>query len=260
MNYKTIIFKKADRIGYITLNRPETLNGITFEMMGEVNHAIADVRNDRQIKALVITGAGRSFSVGADINLLKGAFDKPVKMREFLETINQMLFNIERLPMPVIAVVNGIARAGGFELVLSCDMAIASDSAKIGDNHTNFGVMPGGGGTQRAPRKIGIQRASELIYTAKWLSGKEAVEYGIVLRSVPSDGLDEALEILLSGLRDKSRDCLGFIKKAIVEGAQLSLSDGVKLEIDSFLEYLESSPDMKEGFAAYNEKRKPSFA
>ena len=111
---------------------------MTFEMMDEMNQALADVQDDHGIKALVITGSGRAFSVGADITLLSGAFDSPRQMRHFLETINQLFFNIEVLPVPVIAGVNGLAWAGGFELALSCDLAIAADDAKIGDNHTNF--------------------------------------------------------------------------------------------------------------------------
>ena len=224
MSFDTILFEKSDRIAYITLNRPEALNGMTFEMMDEMNQALADVQDDHGIKALVITGSGRAFSVGADITLLSGAFDSPGQMRHFLETINQLFFNIEVLPVPVIAVVNGLAWAGGFELALSCDLAIAADDAKIGDNHTNFGVMPGGGGTQPAPRKIGSQRALELIYTARWLTGKETADYGIVLRSAPADKLDESLEELLADLREKSRDCLGFFKRAVVQGEHLSLS------------------------------------
>ena len=260
MGFKSILFEKRDRIAYLTLNRPEALNGMTFEMMDEMNQALTDVQGDNGIKALVITGSGRAFSVGADITLLSGAFDNPGQMRHFLETINLLFFNIEALPVPVIAVVNGLARAGGFELVLSCDLAIAADDAKIGDNHTNFGVMPGGGGTQRAPRKIGSQRALELIYTAKWLTGKEAAEYGIVLRSAPTDKLGESVEELLADLREKSRDCLGFVKRAVVQGEHLPLHDAINLEIEYFLEYLTTSPDMKEGFTAYKEKRKPAFA
>ena len=259
MEFNTILFEKKDRIAYLTLNRPQVLNALTFEMMGEINQALANVQNDRSINAVVITGNGRAFCVGADISLLTEAFNNPAQMRYFLETINQMLFNIEALPVPVISVVNGAARAGGFELILASDLAIASDEAKMGDNHTQFGVMPGGGGTQRAPRKIGMQRALELIYTAKWLTGQEAAEYGLVLRSVPAEKLSESLEEILVGLRQKSRDCLGFVKKAVVQGANLHLQDAVSLETRYFLEYLGTSPDLKEGFTAYLEKREPSF-
>ena len=260
MVLNTILFEKRDRIAYLTLNRPKALNGISFEMMDEINQALADVHDDPEIKALVITGGGRAFCVGADINVLAGALDNPGQMRHFLEAINQMFFNIEALPVPVIAVVNGLARAGGFELLLSCDLAIAAEDAQIGDNHTQFGVMPGGGATQRAQRKIGIQRALELIFTSRWLTGKEAADYGIVLRSAPAEMLSDSLEEILVYLREKSRDSLGFVKRAVVQGAHLPLQDAVNLEIRYFLEYLDTSPDPKEGFTAYQEKRKPAFA
>lgn len=260
MGSNAIIFEKVDRIAHITLNRPKALNGITFEMMDEINQALMDIREDRRIKAAVITGAGRAFCVGADINVLEGGLHDPVQMRHFLESINQMFFNIEELPVPVIAGVNGLARAGGFELILACDLVIAAEEAQIGDNHTQFGVIPGGGATQRAQRKIGVQRAMELIFTSRWLTGREAVDYGIALRAVSLDKLSVSLEEILVSLRDKSRESLGFAKAAIIRGSHLSLEDGVNLEIRYFLEYLTTSPDPKEGFSAYQEKRTPAFA
>ena len=260
MSPNSILFEKKDRIAYLTLNRPKALNGITLEMMQEINQALDDIRQDRSVKALVITGSGRAFCVGLDINVLAGGFDDPVKLREALETTNQMFFNIEALPVPVIAAVNGLAIGGGFEMLLSCDLAVASDDAQIGDNHTHFGVIPGGGATQRAPRKLGMQRALDLIYTARWLTGKDAADWGLVLRSTPPEGLMDAVEEIVAHLRPKSRDSLGFVKKAVMDGAHIPLRDGVSLEIRLFMEYLGTSPDMKEGFTAYREKRKPAFS
>jgi enoyl-CoA hydratase/carnithine racemase len=260
MTFSTILLEKKDGIAYLTLNRPEKLNGLSMEMMHEILQVLSDVQEDQTIKALTITGSGRAFSVGADINLLTSGFKDPRVMRKFLETINEMFFKIESLPIPVIASVNGIARAGGFELILSCDLVLISDDAKIGDIHTKFGVMPGGGATQRGPRKIGMQHALELIYTSKWLTGREAVDYGIALRSAPMEEMDNVLEELLNQLRDKSRDGLGYIKRAAMEGANLPLRDGVNLEIRYFMELLQVSPDPKEGFTSYTEKRKPTYA
>ena len=260
MDFSAIELTKNDRVAYVTLNRPRALNGITFEMISELNHAMNDVRGDQSVKALVITGAGNTFCVGADIQTLSEGFHNPKMLRDFLEAINGMFFNIEALPVPVIALVNGLTRAGGLEMLLSCDLAIANEQAKIGDNHTHFGVMPGGGATQRAPRKIGMQRAMELIYTGRWLTGQEAAEYGMVLKAVPHEKLQDALEEVLSYLREKSRDCLGFVKQAMLGGAHLPLRDGVSLEIRLFMEYMATSPDSLEGFTAYKEKRKPAYA
>ena len=117
MNYRTILLDKSDRIATLTLNRPKVLNGISFEMMGEINQALEEIRGTASIKALVVTGAGRAFSVGADLGLLTEAFgdEQNIKFRYFLETINQMLLNVESMPIPVIGKVNGLARAGGVE-------------------------------------------------------------------------------------------------------------------------------------------------
>lgn len=262
MNYRTILLDKSDRIATLTLNRPKVLNGISFEMMGEINQALEEIRGTASIKALVVTGAGRAFSVGADLGLLTEAFgdEQNIKFRYFLETINQMLLNVESMPIPVIAKVNGLARAGGFELILCCDLVVVADEAQIGDNHTAFGVMPGGGSTQRAPRKLGWQKALELIYTGRWLNGQEAVDYGIALRSAPLGELDAAVESIVSHLREKSRDCLGFVKKASFHGLHQPIREGVNNEIRYFLEYLGTSPDAREGFNASREKRNPAFA
>ena len=262
MDYQTILLEKSDRIATLTLNRPKALNGISFEMMDEIDAALEDLRGDSGVKALVVTGAGRAFSVGADIGLLTDAFgdEGNGRFRYFLERINAMLLNLEALPMPVIAKVNGLARAGGFEIILCCDLAVVADEARIGDNHTMFGVMPGGGATQRAPRKIGWQRAVELIYTGRWLTGPEAVEYGVALKSVPLADLDTAVEDLVAQLREKSRDCLGFVKKAAFHGLHQPIREGVNTEIRYFMEYLGSSPDAREGFNASREGRPPTFA
>ena len=262
MDYQTILLDKSDRIATLTLNRPKALNGISFEMMDEIDAALDDLRADAGVKALVITGAGRAFSVGADIGLLTNAFADEAngKFRYFLERINASMLNLEALPIPVIAKVNGLARAGGFEIILCCDLAVVADEARIGDNHTMFGVMPGGGSTQRAPRKIGWQRAIELIYTGRWLNGPEAVDYGIALKSVPLADLDAAVEDIVTHLRDKSRDCLGFVKKAAFHGLHQPIREGVNTEIRYFMEYLGSSPDAREGFNASREGRPAAFS
>ncbi len=255
MDFETILYEKRDEIAYVTLNRPKALNAITYKMMEEIDLALADVRSDEEIRALVFTGSGRAFSVGTDVGLLAEAFASTAQTRHFLETLNRLFLDIEALPLPVIAAVNGLARAGGFDLILSCDLAIAANEAQIGDAHTQFGVMPGGGATQRAPRRIGRQRALELIFTSRWLTGVEAAEYGIALRSVPGDRLSEAVEEIVAQLRGKSRDCLGYVKRAVIEGTGLPIEDAVKLETRYFLEYAEASPDLREGFAAYLNKR-----
>jgi enoyl-CoA hydratase/carnithine racemase len=167
---------------------------------------------------------------------------------------------METLPVPVVAAVNGLARAGGFELILASDLAIAAHEARIADSHTQFGVIPGGGATQRAPRRIGAQRARELIFTARWIDGRDAAAYGLVLGSVPRADLAAATEELVDHFRTKSRACLAAAKAAMNDGARLAVADGVRLEIDRFFEYIDESPDAREGFNAYREKRPPRWS
>ena len=227
-------------------------------MMDEIDAALDDLRGDAGIKALVLTGAGRRVQRGADIGLLTDAFadEQNGRFRYFLERINAMLLNLEALPIPVIAKVNGLARAGGLR-----------------DNLVLRPRRRGGRGPHRRQphrlrrdarrrrdaaraRKLGWQRAVELIYTGRWLTGPEAVEYGVALRSVPLAELDVAVEDLVAQLREKSRDCLGFVKKAAFHGLHQPVSEGVNTEIRYFMEYLGSSPDAREGFNASREGRR----
>ena len=129
----------------------------------------------------------------------------------------------------------------------------------MGDQHANFGLMPGGGSTQRLPRRVGMQRAMELLTTGRWLSGTEAVEWGLALRAVPADSLDDELEGLLVSLRDKSRTGLGWIKSITQRGKDLALADGLALEGSAFVQYFATSPHPRQGIQAFKEKRHPQF-
>jgi enoyl-CoA hydratase/carnithine racemase len=249
-----------DRVIYVTLDRPAALNAISDAMVEELDRVLTEVEADQTIRALVLTGRGEVFCVGMDLACLDRGFRDHAYFRRFLERLNTVLLRMEALPVPVIAAVNGLARAGGFEMILASDLAIAADEARIGDNHTQFGVMPGGGATQRAPRRVGAQRARELILTARWLDGRGAAEYGLVLRSVPRAELTAAVEELVGQFRNKSRACLAAAKAAMNDGASLGIADGIRLEIDRFFTYLEQSPDATEGFTAYREKRSPRWS
>ena len=173
--------------------------------------------------------------------------------------MNDCLTQIESLPVPVIAVVQGFALAGGLELMIACDMAVVAEDARIGDQHVNFGLMPGGGSTQRLPRRVGMQRAMELLTTGRWLSGSEAVEWGLALRAVPAEDLDQELETLLGPLRTKSRAGLGWIKSVALRGQDLPLRDGIAMETMAFAQYVATSSHPSEGIQAFKEKRQPEF-
>jgi len=221
---------------------------------------LAQVERDDTVRALVLTGTGETFCVGMDLACLERGFRDHAYFRSFLERLAAMLLRMEALPVPVIAAVNGLTRAGGFEIVLASDLVLIANEARIADDHGRFAVLPGGGSTQRAPRKLGWQRAADLILTARWIEGPGAVEYGIALRSVPRAELSAAVEDLVDRLRGKSRAFLGAAKAAMRDGAALPLEDAVRLEIDRFIQHLERSPDALEGFTAYREKRPPRWS
>jgi enoyl-CoA hydratase len=229
------------------------------ELLQEFSSAVADVGQDEAIKALVVRGEGRAFCAGADLLFFDSVFDDLASLNPYIQLLNRCFCQLEELPIPVIALVHGFALAGGLELVLACDMAIVAEDARLGDQHANFGLMPGGGSTQRLPRRIGMQRAMELLTTGRWLSGREAVEWGLALRATPVESLDAELEKLLASLRSKSRTGLGWTKSIAQRGQDLPLRDGIALESSAFVQYFATSPHPREGIQAFKEKRQPEF-
>ncbi len=259
MDYNNIKLEKEQAVATIRLNRPDALNALNADLLGELSHAVADVGSDESIKAVVVRGEGRAFCAGDDLISFDTMLDDARRLGDYVQQLNSCLFQFEELPIPAIALVHGFTLAGGLELMLACDMAIAAEDARIGDQHANFGLMPGGGSTQRLPRRIGMPRAMELLTTGRWLSGTEAVEWGLALRAVPTESLDEELERLVSQIRPKSRESLGWIKSTAQRGKDLPLRDGVALESLAFAHYLSTSPHPKEGIQAFKEKRQPQF-
>ena len=259
MEYTNIKLAKENRVATIRLNRPDALNALGPEMLAEFSAAVAEAGNDESIKALVIRGEGRAFCAGADLIYFQTAIKDPSLLPRYVAQIKDTLCQIEELPIPAIAVVHGFALAGGLELMMACDMALVADDARIGDQHVNVGLTPGGGSTQRLPRRVGLQRAMELLTTGRWLSGTEAAEWGLALRSVPTEQLDEELEKLLGPLRTKSREGLAIIKSVTLRGMGLSIDDGVVLEGQTFVQHMTTSPHPAQGIQAFTEKRQPEF-
>lgn len=259
MEYTNIKVEKENRVATVRLNRPDALNALSPELLTELSSAVADAGDDKSIKALVIRGEGRAFCAGADLTYFQTTFADTTLLPGYVAQLNDVNRQIEELPFPVIAVVQGFALAGGLELMMACDMALVAEDAKVGDQHVNFGLMPGGGSTQRLPRRVGLQRAMELLTTGKWISGTEAVEWGLALRSVPADQLNDELETILTPLRTKSRGGLATIKAVTLRGMGLSVEDGVALESLAFTQYMTTSLHPVEGIKAFIEKRQPEF-
>jgi enoyl-CoA hydratase/carnithine racemase len=254
-----VVSETRDRVWFSTLSNPGELNGISELVLEHLEGVCESIENDNSLRALVITGVGDVFCVGLHLDVLDRAFDDHAYFRSVLDRYNTLLFRLDALPVPVVAAVNGTCRAGGFELMLAADLALAADEARIGDVHTPFAVMPGGGSTQRLPRLIGMQRAKELILTGRWLDGREASAIGLVLRSVPRVELKATAEDLVDHFRSASRSCLAEVKAVMRDGIGQDLKAAVRLETERFMAYLERSQDATEGFKAYREHRAPRW-
>ena len=248
-----------DRVATVLLNRPDALNALNPDLLAELSDAIATVSRDQSIKALALRGAGRGFCAGADLIYFDQAMDDLSILPEYVRNLNATLCALEEMPVPTIAVVHGYALAGGLELMMACDMAVVAADARIGDQHANFGLIPGGGSSQRLPRRVGMPRAMELLTTGRWLSGAEAVEWGLALRAAPAESLDAEVETLLAALRPKSRTGLAHMKALARASQDIPLRDGIALESATFTHHFATSAHPREGIQAFKDKRQPEF-
>ncbi|HZJ07414.1 MAG TPA: enoyl-CoA hydratase/isomerase family protein [Nocardioidaceae bacterium] len=256
-----VLFRTAEQVMYITLSGPESMNSLTPKVIDGLNAALDLAEGDESLRAVVITGAGsKAFSVGMDITFLGDCFSDPQQVfLPFLRSFHKVLRRFEHLGVPVIARVNGLARAGGFEIILACDLVIAAEEAKVGDIHLDFGVPPGAGASQRAPRKLGDQKAKALLLTPLWLSGQKMVEWGLALSTAPLADLDAEVESLLGSIRGRSRPGIAITKRAINAAQSLSLDEGLRYERELFTRLHEEAPDAAEGYLAFVEKREPHW-
>lgn len=243
---------------WVTLNRPDALNAISPDVVAGIDAALQQAASDDAVRAVVLTGTGRAFCAGADLKFLRNDAGGEVSFDRFLASILAMMERIETCPRPVIAALNGMALAGGLELVLCCDLVIAARSAKIGDAHANYGLLPGGGSSVRLPRKIGPTRAKYLLFTGEFVPAADLVAAGLVNEVVDDADLVPAVERLVAKLAPKSSLVLRRMKALVDDGLQQAAPTALRLEILAS-EVHAHSHDMKEGLAAFEEKRKPKF-
>jgi len=258
VEFTNIILEKRNGIAKIILNRPQALNALDIDTHMELQAALRDIEEDEATRVVVITGSGRAFCAGADLKYINELLGNPQKMAAFGQLFHDTYGMIENLSKPVIAAINGLALAGGIELLEACDIVIASEEARIGDQHANFGLVPGGGGTQRLPRLIGIRKAKELLLTGDWISGKEAEAIGLVNKAVPAEKLEEAVNEMAQKLAERSPMASKTIKFLVNRGMQTDLYTGLELEKGALATH-SATEDMVEGVSAFLEKRKPVF-
>lgn len=262
-NEKTpTVLQRDDRgtVAILTLNRPSKLNALNNELLGAIVRALDEIELDAAVRVIVITGAGRAFSAGADIAGFQHHLEAGPQQAvvNFMRPGHQMTRRVESYPKPVIAAVNGLAFGGGCELVESTHIALAADTATFSKSEINIGIMPTFGGTQRLPRNIGRKAAIELILTGRTFDAAEAASLGLINRVVPgADLLDEALA-LANLLATKPPLTLAAALSAIHRGMDAAIDDGLAIEEAAFARIVPTH-DAQEGVAAFLQKRAPKF-
>ena len=245
----------------VTLNRPAELNPIDGDMLAALDAVLDDCEADRQVRAVLVTGRGRAFSAGGDMKKYRRLQRDPVAFPRFVSDLHRIFGRLRDLPVPVVALVNGVAVAGGLELILNCDFAIVARSARIGDGHLNFGQMGGGGVLTLLPRMIGRARAVELVLSGRLLTAEEAVEWGLASRVVDDDRLlDAGMEVAVEVV-EKSPLAVRNAKQVMhrIWSDNSSVEAGLRYELECDAYYCLTSEDAPEGLAAFSEKRRPRF-
>lgn len=258
---RTSVDDDGAELALVTMNQPDSLNPLDWGSTLELGRTFDALAEEERVRVVAVTGAGRAFSAGGDMKKYQQLQADPTDFPQFLADIHEVFGRISLYPKPYVALVNGIAVAGGIELLLSCDLAIAGESARIGDAHLNFGQMGGGGVLTLLPRAVGPSRARELILSGRMLSPEESVQWGLVSEVVPDDQLVEAGKKFAAGVAKKSSLAVANAKQtlnaALWEGT--GVSAGLRLERETTARYCLTSEDAPEGLVAFAEKRKPVF-
>ena len=254
MSFETILVDREDRVGIITLNRPQALNALNSQVMVEVTTAAAEFDADRGIGAIVITGNAKAFAAGADI--------KEMATLSFSEVFDADFFaawgKLAAVRTPTIAAVAGYALGGGCELAMMCDLIIAADTAKFGQPEIKLGVLPGMGGSQRLTRAIGKAKAMDLILTGRNIDAAEAERSGLVSRVVPADDLLTEAKAVATTISRMSRSAARMAKEAVNRAFESTLTEGLLYERRLFHSSF-ATDDQSEGMAAFTEKRPANF-
>ncbi len=254
--YKTIRYEKKDNIALVTIDRPEALNALNSTVIAELEQVVTELENDGTVRAMILTGEGRSFVAGADIGE-----QYPLDLdggRRWGQRGSALFRRMERLEFPTIAAVNGFALGGGCELAMSCDIILASEKAKFGQPEVGLGITPGFSGTQRLPRRVGVAKAKELIFSGRMVKADEAERIGLVNAVyAPEALLDGAMEMARSFAKN-APIAVKYAKACIDRGMQTDIDSGIACENELFAMCF-ATADQKEGMGAFLEKRTAEF-
>lgn len=229
----------VDGVGTITLNRPEHMNALTVQLGVELERAILEVGGDPGVNAVLVQGAGGNFCAGGDFNEVEAlTSDGPDALRQLFVAFRRACDAIARVEVPVVAAVEGVAMAGGFELMQASDIVLVSDDAKIADNHIKFGMIPGGGSTQRLSRLVGRQQTLGLLLSGDRLSGVDAVRQGLAYRSFPKSEFTCGVARFVANLASRRREAVVSIKRLVYGSLEAPLATGLEREIDCVVDHI----------------------
>lgn len=256
MNYEYILVNPnyEEHIALIQLNRPKELNALNLQLMQEVKKALMELDDNPEVRAIILTGNERAFAAGADIKQMAGKNAIDMYLIDQFSTWDQ----IRKTKKPMIAAVSGFALGGGCELVMHCDMVVASETAQFGQPEIKIGVMPGAGGTQRITRAVGKVRAMEMVLTGDFIDAQEALQMGLINKVVPVElYLSEAVK-LAKKIAEKSPIAVQMAKESVLKSFEMPLQEALSFERKNFY-LLFATQDQKEGMSAFVEKRKANF-
>lgn len=253
-SYEYIEASINGNLGLITLNRPKVLNAINRPMVSEILSAMESFEESDQVRVIVLSGNGRAFAAGADIDEMANDHAIDFELRNQFKDWDRLAM----IKKPIIGAVQGFALGGGFELALCCDLLLAADDAEFGFPEVNLGVMPGAGGTQRLTKLVGKTKAMEWLFTGKRISALDALQFGIINHIMAKEVLMEETVKLAEGIAEQAPLSIRLIKESVLKAVDTSLEEGMHFERKNFY-LLFSTEDQKEGMKAFQEKRRPNF-
>src|SRR5512141_1707461 len=256
MDFANVQWRVEEGVGVVTVNRPKALNALDPATIGELSHAF-DLARDPGVRALVVTGAGdKAFVAGADIARMSSM--TALEAQAFAEAGHATLAQLEALPIPTIAAVNGFALGGGCELAMACDLIYASEKARFGQPEVNLGIIPGFGGTQRLTRRVGLMRAKEIVFSGEMVDAAKAKAIGLALDVFSPEALVPHAIAQARTIASRGPVAIAAAKRVMEQGAGVDLATGCALEVKAFAR-LFASDDAREGMRAFLEKRPARF-
>lgn len=252
-------YELRESAAWIVLNRPKARNALSTEVIEGLRDSLERAESDAAVRSIVLAGEGPMFCAGADLKMVLGRLDENGALSGFLASVGDVCNRITKHPKPVIAAVHGGVIAGGFELVQACDIVVATEDAKFSDGHARYGLFPAAGGAIRLVRKIGANRAKQLLFTAESWSAQRMRDAGLVNEVVPTGELEQAVTALTDSIGKHSGVGLAEMKRVMEQGAELPMDEALELELNTCRDYAANCPDFTEGLRAFSERREPNF-